>query len=369
MTDAGNALFVQELLDHCICFLQDSPSDLKICALVSRRWVNGAQSLLFRSILINTSHKCLQLQGISQSSPHLIRHLQRLIINPLSFTEEAFSAVGNFDFPNLRQLYVYGATPYHTPTSIASLQALISRPSLIHIIFQLDSAPTPGFFALWDRCSPSLRHLELYFFYAPSTPYQPREGRSLPPIPLQSLRIFMMWEDVVDWLTHPWGPFDVANLQVLSVVNRPQEVWRALPSPFRSIKALEFTAQGLGAPFELSTLPDLEILRIQLFRGVTTQVADTLSTARPANRIRRLILTMARYIGAEECREIDVKLAEVLQIMDTPPTVELQMDAGEYEEYVLLFPRLRAQNLVHWFAPTRSWFCDYVGVPLLPAPY
>ncbi|KAJ7662579.1 hypothetical protein DFH06DRAFT_1190370, partial [Mycena polygramma] len=347
MTDAGDPLLVQEILDHCIGFLRDSPSDLKICALVSRRWVNGAQSLLFQKILINTSHKCLELHSVLQSSPHLVQHIQRLIINPLSFTDDAFSAVGNFDFTNLRQLYVYGTTPYHTPTSITSFQALLSRPSLIHIIFQLDTAPTPSFFALWDRCSPSLRHLELYFSYAPSAPYQPRESRSIPPIPLESLRIMFMSrvEDFADWLTHALGPFDVGNLRVLSIVNRPEDLWRALPSAFRSIKALEFTAEESGTPFKLSTLPDLEILRIQLLRGVTTQVLNTLSTAGPANRIRRLILTNVRYIGAEECRQMDARVADVLQVMDPPPTVELQMDAGEYEEYVLLFPRLRARNL------------------------
>ncbi|KAJ7662571.1 hypothetical protein DFH06DRAFT_355485 [Mycena polygramma] len=368
MTDAGNPLVVQELLDHCIRFLRDSPSDLKICALVSRRWVNGAQSLLFQKILINTSDRWLELQSILQSSPYLVQHIQTLIINPLPFSDDAFSALCNFDFTNLRQLYVYGTTPYHTPTSITSFQALLSRPSLIHIIFQLDTAPTPSFFALWDRCSPSLRHLELYFSYGPSAHYQPRENRSLPPIALESLRIMILSrvEDVADWLTHPLGPFDVANLRVLSIVNHPEDLWRALPSAFCSIKALEFTAQQSGTPFELSTLPDLEILRIQLFRGVTKQVVNTLSTAGPANRIRRLILTMARYIGADECGELDAKLADVLQVMDPPPTVELQMDAGEYEEYVLLFPRLTARNLIHWFEPTRSWFCDYVGVP---APY
>ncbi|KAJ7662575.1 hypothetical protein DFH06DRAFT_1190358, partial [Mycena polygramma] len=381
MTNAGNPLFVQELLDHCISFLRNSSSDLKMCALVSRRWVNGAQSLLFQKILIDTSDRWLKLQSTLQSSPHLIRHIQRLIITPISLSDDAFSAVCNFTFTDLRQLYVYGMSPSHPPPSILPLKALLSRPTVNHIILQLDTAVTPSFFSLWDRCSRSLRHLELYFSHGTSGQYHPRTDTPPPPIPLESLRIMTMSRvgDAAAWLTHRMGPFDLTDLRVLSIVNRPEDLWRVLPSTFRSIKALELTAQQLGAPFDLSILPNLDILRIESVSATTTQmVANTISTAGPANHIRRVLLTMARYFDAEDCAELDTRLAEVLQAMNPPPTVELQMHAGQYEECVQSFPRLNARNLVRLsffsrivsdglfqmrrFEPTRSWFSDYAGV-------
>ncbi|KAJ7662560.1 hypothetical protein DFH06DRAFT_355356 [Mycena polygramma] len=244
MTDAGNPLSVQELLDHCICFLRDSPSDLKMCALVSRRWVNGAQSLLFQKILIDTSDRWLKLQSTLQSSPHLIRHIQSLIVRPISLSDDAFSAVCNFAFTDLRHLYVSGMSPWHTSPSILPLEALLGRPTLSHII--VDTPATPNFFPLWDRCSRSLRHLELSFDLGASERYHPSADRPLPPIPLESLRIMTMGQvgAIGDWLTDSMGPFDLTNLRVLSIVNRPDDLWRVLRPAFRSIKALEFTAQA-----------------------------------------------------------------------------------------------------------------------------
>ncbi|KAJ7662584.1 hypothetical protein DFH06DRAFT_1190390 [Mycena polygramma] len=360
MTDACNPLLVQELLDQCISFLREFPSDLKTCALVSRLWVNGAQALLFQKIFIGSSDTWLKLQGTLQISPHLTRHIQSLIVRAILFSDDAFSAVCNFAFTNLRQLYVYGMSPSHPPPSILPLQELLSRPTLSHIILHFETAITRSFFPLWERCSRSLRHLELYSSPGSPSHYLSRTDRSLPPIPLESLRIMTMGRvgDIGDWLSNPLGPFDLSNLRVLSIVNCPEDLWRALPPIFRSITALELTAQESGAPFDLSTLPNLEILRIESFSAAATRmVVNSLSTA---NHIRRLLLTMESYVLSADCGQLDARLADVLT--DPPPTVELQMDAGQYEEYVLYFPRLSARNLMRRFEPTRSWFSDYAGV-------
>ncbi|KAJ7662728.1 hypothetical protein DFH06DRAFT_1128938 [Mycena polygramma] len=144
--------------------------------------------------------------------------------------------------------------------------------------------------------------------------------------------------DIGDWLSDPLGPFDLSNLRVLSILKSPEELWRVLPPTFRSITALELTARESGT-FDLSTLPNLEILRIESFSGAATEmVVNSLSSA---NHIRRLLLEIASYRLAD-CGELDARLADVLT--DPPPTVELEIDAGKYEEHVLYFPRLSARN-------------------------
>ncbi|KAJ6462241.1 hypothetical protein C8R47DRAFT_99115 [Mycena vitilis] len=364
MTDGCNPLLIQELLEHCISFLRNSPSDLKRCALVSRRWAGGAQSHLSQKISIGKKNRWFKLHATLNSSPHLIRHIQSLIVRHSSLSDDAFSAVCNFAFTDLRQLYIYAMSPSHPPPSILPLKSLLIRPNLNHLILQLDTAPTPSFFPLWNHCSRSVRHLELYFSQGSSVPYKKSPNRTRPPVPLESLRIMTMSRvsDIGDWLTDSMGPFDLTNLRVLSIVNCPEDRWPILPPIFRSITALEFTAQGSGAPFDLSTLPKLETLRIDQCSATTTQmVMGVVSTVGPANHIRRLLLNMARYFDAEDCVELDAKLADVFQELDPLPTVELQMDAAQYGEYVQSFPRLNAHNVMRRFEPTRSWFSDYAG--------
>ncbi|KAJ6473431.1 hypothetical protein C8R47DRAFT_1145488 [Mycena vitilis] len=338
MADARSPLLVPELLDHCISFLRWSPSHLKSCALVSHLWVHGAQALLFREIFIRSRDSWLRLQVTFQSSPHLIRHIQSLTVSPIDFSDDALSATFNFAFANLRELFAY-AIP---PPSILLLQELVSQPNLTHITLHFGAAITRDFFSLWERCTRSLRHLELFLAPGSSPHYRSPTNRSLPSIPLESLRVITYDPvgDVGDWLSDPLGPFDLSNLRVLSISNE-NESWRDLPPTFRSITALEITAQESGM-FDLSTLPNLEILRIGSYSGATTEmVMNSLSSAK---HLRRLLLGIVSHLLAGCAGELDARLADV--ITDPLPTVELETDLGEYEEHVLHFPRLSARNLV-----------------------
>ncbi|KAJ6572017.1 hypothetical protein B0H19DRAFT_674952 [Mycena capillaripes] len=242
-----NPLSIQELVDHSIGFLYNSVSDLRACALVSRAWVDAAQSSIFRRISImhfgNVPHPSVwtRLKETLNTSPHLIRHIQQLTVIPDEISLDDFSALCNLPFTHLNRVFVFNYP--HLSASIAeSIQQLLSLPTIrrVGILCTFDDPTT--FLQIWDRCSPSIRHLEIYITEQSIPTVQPAAHHCSAPIVLESLRITSV-EGLNGWLAHELCPFDFSILKVLSVdINTDLLRWPLFRSAFSTIEALDFKA-------------------------------------------------------------------------------------------------------------------------------
>ncbi|KAJ7105233.1 hypothetical protein C8R44DRAFT_745949 [Mycena epipterygia] len=125
----------QELVDHIISFLHDSPTDWPACALVSHSCIR------FVSAHSANERRWARFQETTHTSLHLIQHI-------------------------------------------------------------------------WDRCSPSLKHLELSYYPYSFGMFSPPQHSSLP-IQLESLALRNT--SVRQWLTHPHCPLDFSGLIALSI--------------------------------------------------------------------------------------------------------------------------------------------------------
>ncbi|KAJ6605223.1 hypothetical protein DFH09DRAFT_1353757 [Mycena vulgaris] len=159
-------LRLPELTVHCVEFLSDSVSDLKACALISRHWVDAAQSRLFRHIPVLSSSTGVNpwddLLETLQASPHLVKYIQRLDMNTNMFPDpELFSEICNVPFKHLVHVCIVGASGVTPPLGLA-IQRLLNLPTLRRVkLVTLYTQPT-RFLQLWDGCSRSIQHLDLY---------------------------------------------------------------------------------------------------------------------------------------------------------------------------------------------------------------
>ncbi|KAJ6591451.1 hypothetical protein DFH09DRAFT_1416878 [Mycena vulgaris] len=159
-------LRLPELTVHCVEFLSDSVSDLKACALISRHWVDAAQSRLFRHIPVLSASTGVNpwddLLETLQASPHLVKYIQRLDMNTNIFPDpELFSEICNVPFTHLVHVCIVGA-PAATPPLGLAIQRLLNLPTLRRVnLVALYTQPS-RFLQLWDGCSRSIQHLDLY---------------------------------------------------------------------------------------------------------------------------------------------------------------------------------------------------------------
>ncbi|KAJ7144345.1 hypothetical protein C8R44DRAFT_143927 [Mycena epipterygia] len=169
MGQPPNPLHIQELLEQCREFLRDSTSDLKACALVSRSWACAAQPPIFRDVYITLSARSKnerllsRLQEALRISPHLIRHIRRLEICPSNLSTESFSVIGNLSFKNLTHLAIKMAPELSLPSAIA-IQQLLAVATLRRAWISCRFSEPSIFLRVWERCSPSIVHLQLHCF-------------------------------------------------------------------------------------------------------------------------------------------------------------------------------------------------------------
>ncbi|KAJ7676423.1 hypothetical protein B0H17DRAFT_124054 [Mycena rosella] len=225
-------LDLPELIDYCVEFLRDSVSDLKRCALVSRLWVNSAQARLFHNIRITSRERSGNerawscLEGILRISPHLVRHIHRLEVDSDAYSnkEEVLSAICCFPFTHLEDVCIIHISLLSLPLALA-IQQLLSLCTLRRLKLSLHFDQQSLFLQMWDHCSPSLGHLELYFCERPKWRTSHRvnllpdllsglTNHPATPIALESLRITYMSIYRADWLKeHYLGHFQLLATQ------------------------------------------------------------------------------------------------------------------------------------------------------------
>ncbi|KAJ7133298.1 hypothetical protein C8R44DRAFT_870704 [Mycena epipterygia] len=336
-----DSILAQELIDHIISFLHDSPGAFRACALVSQSWVYSAQARIFRCItfvstnVAENDRQWARLQHTLDTSPHLIRHIRQLDVytpdNQLS--AETFLAICNFPFTHLDGVSVrYDGVALLTALA---LQQLLSLPTLRHLRIQCHRTEPTIFLQIWNRCSASLRHLALLSRHRFSDTLLSTHHSSMP-VRLESLQI----ESTLDGC-----PFDVSHLKALSVFDKT-DIFQSpnFMAAHQTIEVLDFAVYSNQQTIDLSSFPRLVFLRISTFSRepwLSVLVLRALSSIPPSNRIRTMTL---HFNGGGVPKELDGQLASLP--IHHSATVEFEMNPTQYAQLILTLPRLNAQNTV-----------------------
>ncbi|KAJ7114065.1 hypothetical protein C8R44DRAFT_881614 [Mycena epipterygia] len=355
MEPASNQL-AQELVDHIIGFLRDSPRDLSTCALVARSWVFVAQSHVFRnasfkseSTPLENEYRLARFQETLSTSPHLIRLVRQLHIDLYEVSTELFVTICNLPFTHLEEIRVL-----YPPPSPLALQQLLSLPSLLRLEMRGGRLEPQ----IWDRCF-SLRHLNLHY-YEESTESHPTRQSS--PIRLESLRITNS-DHVCNWLTNT--PFDFSGLKALSLDHADllgknllgsQQLVSAPPT----IEILDLALTGsMNKPtIDLSSFPRLRHLRISDVSSETWPwMSAMLSTITSSTKISTIRIVIYYFLIDVAMEQLDLQLSQ----LPSSSTVEFSLQPYEYARIAPTLPRLCSKNMLRRVDDDRDWFQSLVG--------
>ncbi|KAJ7096817.1 hypothetical protein C8R44DRAFT_812322 [Mycena epipterygia] len=213
----------QELINHIITFLHDSPADWPAIALVCRSWVDPAQSHIFRRLPLysprrdENQRRWARFHATSINSPRLIRHVRQLDVTSFYVSAETFHAICNFPFTHLERVLVSYSNP--TPLHTLGMQQLLSLPTLCRLTIGCHETEPAAFFEIWERFSAGLRHLELVYYSTSTELFHPTHN-SPSFIGLESFNLpFTAVLGLLDWLMHPLCLFDFSGLKALSTAN------------------------------------------------------------------------------------------------------------------------------------------------------
>ncbi|KAF7354036.1 hypothetical protein MVEN_01090500 [Mycena venus] len=376
--EQSNPLLVQELLEHCIAYLDHSPRDLKACALVSRLWVYAAQSRLFRapnitdpSTLIPELSWAPFLKTLD-SSPHLIPHIRHLKIQSLGPEAVAtLSRICSVHYTHLETV-TFRYPGDLQGSAVTAFQRLLALPTLRCVkILECDFNDPKYFAALWEGCALGIRHVVLNCgterpnsFASQSLPPRGNTG-SVPRLESLNLQSTQM----LDYQLLKYScPFDLSRLKMLRVGWRALVPWQIFAPVVQSIETLHIVLNRTTTSISLASFPNLTVLRLYIPDWIPapnrlTQVERLFSsfgtpTAHAnANTLRKIIIfpglgTRQPPMDSALCTQFDSSLSNLP--MTPGLVVELELDAETYEGVWPYFPRLNALNALrrsdsfHW---------------------
>ncbi|KAJ7463038.1 hypothetical protein FB451DRAFT_1562430 [Mycena latifolia] len=307
MEESSQVLDVQELVDQCIEFLNDSVPDLKACALVSRSWTSAAQNYIFREVSIKSRSSeglWARLQQTLLIFPHLIRHIHRLHLHSHGLSPGAFVAICKLRFTHLRYAAVFHGKPVSLRVGMAIKNVFQSFPA--------DSAEI----------------LEKHF----------------------------RRESFRDWLMHDLCPLDISHLKNVSTACRHEDVLQRptfapallCPGPHTNV-------------FDLSTLPNLALIRMSVGTSEGWHIAlEILSTLPAASRVRKITINTSFLITGYRCAQLDSKLLSLP--IHARPVLELEgVPHGPSREYLKKsFSRMTSLKLLRHVPRDEHWFENFV---------
>ncbi|KAJ7627342.1 hypothetical protein FB45DRAFT_1060067, partial [Roridomyces roridus] len=308
------ALLLPELCCTITEFLDDSPADLRSCALVSPHLTAAAQRILFHDIIFNgrckavgdlgllpqydESKACARFCAVVAKSPHLIPLVRRIRIG---LGHEVGSPLSTIKFPNLNELVLHGRLRSHgvdikrTPAA-----ALLRTPSLrrVGLVYPIFRRPQ-DMYSLFTSVSPTVGFLSLQRVLV-------EDGHSLSPISaadyptskIKSLRLHRLY------IHHPecLGPFDLSELRELDYGNSLTPVFaRVLEEARESIVCLILNAEQAvkSLPSLLSGLPALTDLTLVSDAGTSAGIETLLSSLHPFSLLARLSLRLGGTLDVE----------------------------------------------------------------------
>ncbi|KAJ7492984.1 hypothetical protein B0H11DRAFT_2006824 [Mycena galericulata] len=367
-------LDVQELLDHCIGFLADSPADLCACALISRAWVHASQSRLFAAVSLHgrnetSMERVLELLEVWDASPHLVRHTTRLSMNLSEIDTAHFMRICHVPFIRLSSLELSGSVS--DPKTSASIQRLLSLQNLRSVKLMCYFERRVFAQEIWVHASPSIEHVVLGGFLGDdaydtqgTVPEPPHTSR----LKLKSFHIFTA--DPSQWWfqDEDYFPFDISALKSFTYFGGPSLVQivrsRAFAPALRTIEILTLFA-FLGSPPDLRDFSRLRHLDVQVPDNVDTLLlVAALQMLSPNNFIETLAIRASerRPITTETWHRLDEAMSAEqmpsLKIVYIHPWTSSPATASERFFPVLterkVIPRLDAHPHWHWTQP-ETW--------------
>ncbi|KAJ6463933.1 hypothetical protein C8R45DRAFT_1024641 [Mycena sanguinolenta] len=284
----------------------------------------------------------------------------------------AFEKICNIPYTHLESVFILDGEITFTLKSFTlryarALQRLLSLPTLCRVKLSATFPDPAAFLAVWDKCSPAIKHLELRCRNDMQDDLHPTVPHSSAPVALRSLKLDMYNCDSVDeWLNHENCPFDLSQLAVLSVTN-PRAILlgirrsRMIPA-LQTIQALDL---NIGISFDeeafidLSLFSNLQFLRISLYCQLH-QIAialQTLSTITVSSAICDIVISFwPTLIKAQAiCDQLDSKIAGLPLQHSWSVGLEMNIMNIDYYTWVAsLFPRLQSRNLL--YRSGSDWF-------------
>ncbi|KAJ7127435.1 hypothetical protein C8R43DRAFT_957881 [Mycena crocata] len=292
-----------------------------------------------------------RLENTLNRSTHLIRHVREIGINhPLS--RETFSRICSFPFSHLETVRIGGLGFDLSQSTLAnSLQRLLQLPTLTYVDVRCGYIDPSVFLRIWDGFSPSIKHLKLLisdWSHNPPPPLLDPPSR----ITLVSLRIEDVDPGLQDWLTHDKSPFDFSSLKALSFGKFHKTdvmCWPQFSQAFKNIEALEFTAELVATPFDLSSFPQLALVSVRAQRvdRAIPIILATLRTISSTNCVHKIAIISPFPFddsSPEQYAALDALLTNLPLRQST--VVELDTCFEDHVQYKAAFPRLVSKNML-----------------------
>ncbi|KAJ7935805.1 hypothetical protein B0H13DRAFT_1947248 [Mycena leptocephala] len=345
-------LDIQELLDHCVSFLPKSTPDLRACALVARSWLVVAQSHLFRAPHITqravkySDRRLLRLHDTLLAAPHLLQHVRELAVEKDGdgchvITETTFAKLCNLRFTHLKSASISVTEHLSIPLALA-LQQLLSTPTLCRLKLNMTLRHLSTFIQIWERCTSTLRHLDISVRMLATRPGTLLDRASIipvcaAPIQLRSLRMAFWGTKGCDQreLYHSaLCLFDLSQLRALAILDDMGVPWKEFAIPL--IEVLDIEATENGDQIDLACFPNLLHLCLTLVESISPMVFAILSTIVPTHPIRTITISFNP--------PLDCMLATLP--VEHPPAVTFEISVGWQEQAMKLFPGLISADRV-----------------------
>ncbi|KAK6969352.1 hypothetical protein R3P38DRAFT_2588249 [Favolaschia claudopus] len=345
-----NPLEIQELLDECIGFLHRSPSALLACPLVARSWVNKAQANLFRNPLASTLEFAFSNVRVHQflyslhSNPILAGRVYELdlVVNNRNVHPSTLDNIRTLEFTNLERLNI----DLEENILPELFEPLLSSPSLQYLHVRTSQTFT-ALAPVWACCSPTIRHFELVCR---------EESAQVPPSVrriygyLKSLGLALSeWDAAcpVQPRSRLLHPFDLSQLKAIATHEAVSVPWDSICAD--NIEVLDVNEHSFGTEMDLTVLPNLRILRIQLVGLIRLGMLDCLAPIiLGAPHLHTLVLALVSEYDNDSKAQLAVLEAALLPLVSFAcPVVEVAYWNDDFTEDELrgVFPQLLSRDM------------------------
>ncbi|KAJ6555422.1 hypothetical protein DFH09DRAFT_1318209 [Mycena vulgaris] len=338
---ASYVLGIQELLDHTIDYLSDSPCDLISCALVAKSWVYRARRHIYRSLDLTPDDqsgcneieiKFHRLSHTLQMAPHLVSLIRGISV-PLN--SGVLADLAGVPFTHLAELRLectsYPWAAAAQPATVAPLQILLRLPSLrrAHLWGYLE--PISILDDYFEGCSRDIQHLHLALDNLEAYPGACAvvNDSPCPPRPMIPLAHLSIPRELETWMRGLRCPFDFTQLTSLELRATDWAPMQGTLAPcLPQLELLGLTSFSQDSDIDLRALPALKRLNVSLVETTDglRALAALLARLPPWNEFRHLAITFPEDPIPHEraVREFDVRIA-ALAVLRCLKIIEIQV--------------------------------------------
>ncbi|KAK7002287.1 hypothetical protein R3P38DRAFT_3042246 [Favolaschia claudopus] len=347
-----NPLEIPELLDHCIGFLVViSPRDLVSASLVAHTWLDITQPYLYRAphVLCNicyTDDVLIKFCTTLTVSAHLVHYVRSLTLLEGNVSSAAMGRISSLGFTRLESL----SLSIQNSRFFQKVTPLLMLASLHRI--KLDLHPRfPFVLHVLASLSPTIEHLDLQCARWDRRVPLNAASPSTPSLQLKSfsLTIASSGDKQQSFEPSVLHPLDISHLKGLALSNAPWISWDTIPQQTKDVlRLLDFSGNLPPHGIDLSSFPNLVVLRTTLQRVVPNRLRRMLTTICSSNRIHTIVFILADPLGidSEEYTQLD-RILLTAPLYDSGCVVEFKALPGFEAERKLrrCFPSLVSRSM------------------------